>query len=37
VRKAFLAHLGPVVAAETATRPSAPPLRTAPADDPYGF
>jgi DNA helicase HerA-like ATPase len=37
VRKAFLSHLRPVVAGETAAAPSAPPLRTAPADDPYGF
>jgi DNA helicase HerA-like ATPase len=37
VRKAFTSHLRPVVAAEAAPRPSAPPLRTAPSDDPYGF
>jgi hypothetical protein len=37
VRKAFLSRLRPVVAGETSARPSAPPLRTAPADDPYGF
>jgi len=37
VRKAFTSHLRPVVAAEAAPRPLAPPLRTAPSDDPYGF
>ena len=37
VRKAFLAQLRPVVAGESAPRAAAPPLRTAPADDPYGF
>ena len=37
VRKSFLSQLRPVVAGESAARPSAPPLRTAPADDPYGF
>ncbi|HET7372568.1 MAG TPA: hypothetical protein VFJ20_04260 [Gemmatimonadaceae bacterium] len=37
VRKAFTSHLRPLVAAEAAPRPSAPPLRTAPSDDPYGF
>jgi DNA helicase HerA-like ATPase len=37
VRKAFTAQLRPVVAAESASRPSGPPLRTAPSDDPYGF
>jgi hypothetical protein len=37
VRRFFLAQLRPVVAAQQVTRPAAPPLRTAPADDPYGF
>ena len=37
VRKAFTSQLRPVVAAESASRPSGPPLRTAPSDDPYGF
>src|SRR5512143_961021 len=37
VRKAFTSQLRPLVAAEAAPRPSAPPLRTAPSDDPYGF
>ena len=37
VRKAFMSQLRPRVAAEAAPRPSAPPLRTAPSDDPYGF
>ena len=37
VRKAFTSQLRPLVAAEAAPRPSAPPLRTAPSADPYGF
>jgi hypothetical protein len=37
VRRFFLAQLRPVVAAQQVSRPAAAPLRTAPADDPYGF
>jgi len=37
VRRFFLAQLRPVVAAQPVTRSAAAPLRTAPADDPYGF
>jgi hypothetical protein len=37
VRKFFLSHLRPVVAALTVARTPAAPVRSAPADDPYGF
>jgi uncharacterized protein len=37
VRKFFLSQLRPVVAAQTVTRPAAAAVRSAPADDPYGF
>ena len=37
VRRFFLAQLRPVIAAQQIARPAAAPLRTAPADDPYGF
>ncbi len=37
VKKFFLAQLRPVVAPQTATRPAAPAVRSAPIDDPYGF
>jgi uncharacterized protein len=37
VRKFFLSQLRPVVAAQTVTRPTAAAVRSAPADDPYGF
>jgi uncharacterized protein len=37
VKKFFLSRLRPVVAAQTVSRPNAAPVRSAPADDPYGF
>jgi len=37
VRKFFLSQLRPVVAAQTVTRPATAAVRSAPADDPYGF
>jgi hypothetical protein len=37
VRKFFLAQLRPIVAAQTVARPAPAALRSAPADDPYGF
>jgi DNA helicase HerA-like ATPase len=37
VRKFFLAQLRPVVASQAAPRPQAAAIRSAPADDPYGF
>jgi hypothetical protein len=37
VRKFFLAQLKPVVAAQMAVRSASSPVRSAPADDPYGF
>lgn len=37
VRKYFLSQLRPVVTAQTVARPVIAPVRTAPADDPYGF
>jgi hypothetical protein len=38
VKKFFLAHLRPVVAPQTAApRPAPAAVRSAPADDPYGF
>jgi uncharacterized protein len=37
VKKFFLAQLRPVVAARTVSRPAGTPVRSAPADDPYGF
>ncbi len=37
VRKFFLAQLRPVVASQAATRAASTPVRSAPADDPYGF
>ena len=37
VRKFFLAQLRPVVASQAAPRPQAATIRSAPADDPYGF
>lgn len=37
VKKFFLAQLRPVVAPQTASRPTAAAVRSAPADDPYGF
>jgi hypothetical protein len=37
VRKFFLAQLRPVVASQAAARPVTTPVRSAPADDPYGF
>ncbi|HVX38652.1 MAG TPA: hypothetical protein VHB25_03680 [Gemmatimonadaceae bacterium] len=37
VKKFFLAQLKPVVAPQAATRPATAVLRSAPADDPYGF
>src|SRR5947209_19946688 len=37
VQKFFRAQLGPVVAAKTVVRPAGTPVRSAPADDPYGF
>jgi hypothetical protein len=37
VRKFFLAQLRPVVAPQSAPRPAAAAIRSAPADDPYGF
>jgi uncharacterized protein len=37
VKKFFLAQLRPVVAAKTVSRPAGTPVRSAPADDPYGF
>ena len=37
VRKFFLAQLRPLVASQAATRAVSTPVRSAPADDPYGF
>jgi hypothetical protein len=37
VRKFFLSQLRPVVAAQTVARPATAAVRSAPADDPYGF
>jgi len=37
VRKFFLAQLRPVVASQSVARPQAAAIRSAPADDPYGF
>ncbi len=37
VRKFFLSQLRPVVAAQTVARPTTAAVRSAPADDPYGF
>ena len=37
VRRFFKAQLAPVVAARPVARSAAPPVRTAPGDDPYGF
>jgi len=37
VRKFFLAQLRPIVTARSADRPAAIPIRSGPADDPYGF
>jgi uncharacterized protein len=37
VRKFFLAQLRPLVAAKTVARPATTAIRSAPADDPYGF
>jgi DNA helicase HerA-like ATPase len=37
VKKFFLAQLRPVVAPQSAPRPAAAAVRSAPADDPYGF
>jgi hypothetical protein len=37
VRKFFLAQLRPVVAPQSVQRPVSPAIRSAPADDPYGF
>jgi DNA helicase HerA-like ATPase len=37
VRKFFLAQLRPVVTTQTMTRAATPAIRSAPADDPYGF
>jgi len=37
VKKFFLSQLKPVVAAKTVTRAPAAAIRSAPADDPYGF
>jgi len=37
VRKFFLSQLRPIVTAQTVTRPTTAAVRSAPADDPYGF
>ncbi|HEV8497254.1 MAG TPA: hypothetical protein VGQ56_10350 [Gemmatimonadaceae bacterium] len=37
VRKFFLSQLRPIVTAQTVTRPTSAAVRSAPADDPYGF
>jgi hypothetical protein len=37
VKKFFMAQLRPAVAAQTVARPVTTPVRSAPADDPYGF
>ena len=37
VKKFFLAQLRPVVAPQNTVRPTAAAVRSAPADDPYGF
>ena len=37
VRKFFLSQLRPIVAAQTVARPTTAAVRSAPADDPYGF
>jgi hypothetical protein len=37
VKKFFQSHLRPLVAPQTPARPMAPAVRSAPADDPYGF